>query len=86
MGKELTAVSPEYSSTIHIDFDDPKEVRGHEVGQKIRVVITGIIRSVEQRESWENPKKMISSMCLKDFEAEVVALNGDLAELLDEDD
>ena len=65
-------VAMEYKPSIHLDFDkNAKEVEGLAVGQKVSFTISGTIKGVEQRESYDDPKKLMASVCLKDFKIKV---------------
>lgn len=76
--------SVEYSPSLHIDFDDPKQIKDLAVGVKVKIVVEGVVRGMEQREDWEDPKKMRSSLSLKDVEATVVPYETDFDELMDD--
>lgn len=80
------AASIPYSPTLYIDFDDLNEIRGLVVGDEITVVVKGKVRSVEQRESYEDPRKVRSSVSLVNFEAEIANDDNQFADLMDEDD
>lgn len=75
-----------YSPTVHIDFDDLDEVKGVGVGDKVRILLTGTVRSVEARESYDESQKKTSSICLKDFEAEIVDDSNEFSKLADDED
>lgn len=85
-GMTTSCPGVDYSPTLYIDFDDLKEIRGLAVGDEITVVVKGKVRSVEQRESYEDPKKVRSSVSLTNFEAEIVNDDNQFADLMDEDD
>lgn len=77
----------EYSPRMHIDFDDVTEVAGLVLGDQVRLVVKGKVRSIEQRKAYDDEKKQIASICLEDFEAEIVPAGGQFDDLLaDEDD
>lgn len=75
-----------YSPTVHIDFDDLEEVKGVGVGDKVQILLTGTVRSVEARESYSEGQKPTSSICLKDFEAEIVDDSNEFSKLADDED
>jgi len=78
--------SCDYSPTLYIDFDDMKEVKGVCVGDEIRLVVKGTVRSVEQREGYDDKEKARASVSLKDFEAEILDASTQFDSLLDDDD
>lgn len=61
-----------YSPSMYVDFDKLGEIKGLSVGDKVRLVITGTVKSVEQRESYDDPKAVRGSLGIKDFEAEII--------------
>ena len=70
---------------LHIDFDaDAKEVKGVAVGDTVYILIKGVVKGVEQRESWDDPKKMMASMSLKNFDVKVSDSKSDWASEFDE--
>lgn len=76
-----------YSPSLYIDFDELKEVKGLSVGDEVTVVIRGTIKSVEQRESYDEKGKTRASISVKDFEAEIVSGQTQIEALFgDEDD
>lgn len=75
-----------YSPSTYLDFDDVTEIKGLELGQKVRIVLTGTVKSLEQRESYDDPSKARASICLKDFEAEIVPASSDIAKLFEDED
>jgi hypothetical protein len=62
-----------YSPSLYVDFDDIAEVKGVSVGDEIRIVLKGTVKSVDQRESFDDPKVTTASISLRDFEAEIVS-------------
>ena len=75
-----------YSPSVHLDFADVTELAGLTVGDEVRVVIKGKVKSVEQREDWENPNKTRASLSIKDFDATIVSDTNQFDDLLDEGD
>jgi len=67
-----TEVANEYKPSTYIDFDDAKEVEGLKLGDTVRIVLKGKITSLEQRESYDNPKKQVSCVRLTDFKSEII--------------
>jgi hypothetical protein len=57
-----------------MDFHkNAEEVRGLAVGDQVHFIVTGIVQGVEQRESWDDPKEMVASVCLKKYKVQVVS-------------
>lgn len=75
-----------YSPSVHLDFKDVGELKDLTIGDTVRVVIKGKVKSVEQREDWDDPKKVLASLSIKDFEATIVTDSSQFDDLLDEDD
>lgn len=88
VSSKVVCESPDctYSPSIYIDFDKLAEVKGLGVGDKVKVLITGTIKSVEQRESYDDSGKTRASIALKDFEAEIADDNNVFASLAEDDD
>ena len=75
----------EYSPTIYVDFDDVKEIEGLSVGDTVRVMVKGTVRSVEQREGYDEAKTRCS-VSIKDFDAEIISNETDFDALLEDED
>ena len=75
-----------YSPTVHIDFDDLAEVKEVSVGDKVRILLTGTVQSIAAREAYSEGQKPTSSICLKDFEAEIVDDSNAFSQLADDED
>lgn len=75
-----------FSPTVYIDFDDLEEIEGLSVGDEVRVVLKGTIKSLDQRESYEKKGETTASICLKDFEAEIVENSNQFTALLNDED
>lgn len=75
----------EYFPSQHIEFDDAEEVKGLSVGDKIKIVLTGTVKMIEQRQSYDDPKKIVSSVCLTKFEAEIIPQSTQFDDLLEDD-
>lgn len=72
--------------SIHLDFDgNQAEVKGVAVGDTITVAIRGVVKGVEQRESWDDPKKMMASITLRDFEVKVGGSKSDIFDALEDE-
>lgn len=71
-----------YSPSMYIDFDSVKEVKGLSIGDEVRVVVKGTVKSVEQRET---DGKAISSIRIEDFEAEIVPKSSEFDDLFDDE-
>lgn len=84
--KDGLLASCEYSPAIYVDFDDLKEVKGLSVGDTVRVVIKGTVRSVEQREAYDAKDKVRASVSIKDFEAEIITDENQFDSLLEDED
>lgn len=74
-----------YSPSMYVDLDDVKEVKGLSVGDTVRIVIKGTIKSVEQRTSYEDDKKTMASIGIKDFDAEIVPASSQFDALFDDE-
>lgn len=85
MSKGSPEVANEYKPSTYIDFDDAKEVEGLKLGDTVRIVLKGKITSLEQRESYDNPKKQVSCVRLTDFESEVVTSKTQFDDLFGDD-
>ena len=75
-----------YSPTISVDFEKAEEISGLQVGDTVRVMIRGKVRSLDQREDYSDPKKILSSISIKDFDAEIITDETQFDSLLDDDD
>ena len=83
-GKTTTPAIPK--PCLHIDFDNgASEVKGVAVGDTVYVAIKGVVRGVEQRESYDDPKKMMATLSLKDFEVKVSGKDADWASEFDDE-
>lgn len=76
----------QYSPTTHITFDDLAEVKGVSVGDEVRILLTGKVTSITLGDSYGDSAAQTSSICLKDFEAEIVEASIDLEALLEDED
>lgn len=85
--KEMAMVEPmKMKPCLHIDFDgDAGEIKGVAVGDTVHVVVRGTVKGVEQRESYDDPKKMMASMSLKDFEVKVGGSKSNIADLFEDE-
>lgn len=72
-----------YSPSMYVDFDSVKEVSGVSIGDKVRIVVKGTVKSLEQRENGEG--KAISSIRIEDFEAEIVPKSSEFDDLFDDE-
>lgn len=71
---------------LHIDFDgNANEVKGVAVGDEVYIVVRGKVKGVEQRESYEDPKKMMASVSLKDFEVKVGGSKSNIMDLFEDE-
>lgn len=71
---------------LHIDFDsNASEVKGYAVGDEVVIAIKGVIRGIEQRESYDDPKKMMASVSLKDFEVKMGGGKSDIFDALEDE-
>ena len=85
VSSKKNAISPvEYSPSMYVDFDDIAEVKGVSVGDEIRLLVRGKVRGVEQRAMEDNGVR--ASICLADFEAEIVPNSTEFDSLLDDED
>lgn len=75
-----------YSPTISVNFEKVEEISGLQVGDTVRVMIKGKVRSIDQREDYIDPKKILSSISIKDFDAEIISDENQFDSLLDDDD
>lgn len=73
----------QYSPSMYIDFDSLKEVKGLSVGDEVRVVVKGTVKSIEQREIEKG--KSSSSIRIEDFEAEIVPKSSEFDNLFDDE-
>jgi hypothetical protein len=76
-GLKLAEDVPNYAPEIYIDMEDPEDVTGLEIGQKVTVLVTGTIGALRL-------EKDRSCITLKGFTTEVMAKNK--FEELSEDD
>jgi hypothetical protein len=75
-----------YSPTISVDFEEAEEISGLSVGDTVRVMIRGKVRALDQREDYSDPKKILSSISIKDFDAEIITDENQFDSLLDDND
>lgn len=76
-GIKTSGDSVEYTPTLYIDLEDPEDVEGLQVGQKVQVLVTGTIETIRiERDR--------SSLTLVSFECEVESKG--VFERLSEDD
>lgn len=75
-----------YSPTISVDFEEAEKIADLQVGDTVRVMIRGTVRSLDQREDYDNPKKILSSISIKDFDAEIISDENQFDSLLDDND
>lgn len=76
-GIKVLADEPDYIPSIYLDFDDPEDVGGLEVGKKATVLVTGRIESIRL-------EKDKSCLTLSPFECELESKG--VYEELSEDD
>lgn len=84
--KCVSGMNCSYSHSISVDFEEAEEISGLQVGDTVRVMIRGKIRSLDQREDYSDPKKILSSISIKDFDAEIITDENQFDSLLDDDD
>lgn len=72
-----------YSPSMYVNFDSVKEVSGLAIGDEVRIVVKGTVKSLEQRENGEG--KAISSIRIDDFEAEIVPKSSEFDDLFDDE-
>ena len=82
---ELGLADVAYSPSMYVDLDDVKEVKGLSVGDTVRIVIKGTIKSVEQRSSYDDESKTMASIGIKDFDAEIVKASSQFDSLFDDE-
>lgn len=75
-----------YSPTLHLEFEKVTDLSGVELGDTVRVVVMGKVKSVEQREDYEDPKQTHAALCIRDFTATIVKNTSQFDELLDDND
>lgn len=80
------AMGCSYSPTISVGFEKVEEISGLQVGDTVRVMIKGKVRSLDQREDYSDPKKILSSISIKDFDAEIISDENQFDSLLDDND
>lgn len=76
----------DYSPSIYLDVGALKELGKVTVGSEVTVVIKGKVRSIEQREDYDDPKKVNGSLSLKDFEVEITSGSDVWDELMEGED
>ena len=92
MAKKMKVSSKEcahesmYSPSMYIDFDNASEIKGLTVGDTVRVVVRGTVKSLEQRKREGEEGKPLSSICIEDFEAELVPVSKDFDALFDDEE
>ena len=86
LGSDAAVPSCTYSPSVHLDFKDVSELKDLVVGDTVRIVIKGRVKAVEQREDWDDPKKTVASLSVKDFEATIVSGSNQFEELLEDED
>jgi len=84
--KAANPVEVQYSPGLYIDLDSVSELKNLTIGDKVNVVVKGTVKSLEQREAYEGEGKTRASICLKDFEAEIVPESTEFDGLFDEGD
>lgn len=75
-----------YSPTIHIEFEKLNALKELVLGDQVRVVISGKVKSLEQREDYDDPKIKHATMCIRDFTATLVKGTSQFDELMEEED
>ena len=76
----------EYSPSIYLDVIALDALKNLKVGEEVTVVLKGKLRSVEQRESYDDPKKLQGNLSLKDYEVSITAGTDVWDELAEEED
>ena len=84
--KTIDASTPECTRNMYVDFDEPEEIKGLAVGDTVRIVVKGKVKSLEQRQDWDDPKKVLASLGVTGFTAEVVTEETEFDKLLDDGD
>lgn len=82
---ELGLADVAYSPSMYVDLHDVKEVKGLSLGDTVRIVIKGTIKSVEQRSSYDDESKTMASIGIKDFNAEIVKASSQFDSLFDDE-
>ena len=85
MAKDIAKVVNDYKLSTYVDFDDAEEVKGLKLGDTVRIVLKGKITSLEQRESYDDPKKQVSCVRLTDFESEIITSKTQFDDLFGDD-
>lgn len=80
----LQAAPSDYKSRVHLDLEDASQLKGLEIGQVVTVAIKGKVRSLEQRQHWDDPKRIVSSICVE--QDDLVIKGKNVFEELAEDD
>lgn len=74
-----------YSPFMYVELAGVKEVKGLALGDIVRIVIKGTIKSIEQRVSYEDEKTPMASLGIKDFDAEIVPASSQFDELFSDE-
>lgn len=77
---------PEYFPSIYLDVVALDVLKDLKVGEEVTVVLKGKLRSVEQREDYDDPKKLRGSLSLKEYEVSITAGTDVWDELSEEED
>ena len=76
-GLKTTAEDSTYIPSIYLDFEDPKDVSGLKIGEKVTVLVTGKIESIRL-------EKNRSCLTLAPFDCELES-KGVYEELIEDD-
>ena len=76
-GLKLMEESDKYAPSLYLDMDDPEDIAGLEIGQKVTVTVTGTIERISL-------EKSRSCLTLSPFECEVES-KGKFEELSEDD-
>ena len=75
-----------YSPSIYLDVIALDSLKDLKVGEEVTVVLKGKLRSIEQREGYDDPKKLQGNLSLKDYEISITAGSDVWDELSEEED
>jgi hypothetical protein len=75
-----------YSPTISVEFAELDEIAEVALGETVRMVIKGKVKSLDQREDYDNPKVTHASITIRDFTATLVNDTTQFDSLLEDED
>lgn len=84
--KKIDASGVACTRSMHVDFDELDDIKGLSVGDTVRIMVKGKVKSLEQRQDWDDPKKVLASLGVTGFTAEVVTEETEFDKLLDDGD